>query len=433
MSKPSFIRWRILAVLVLASFVSYVLRYNVSTAGPAMIADLALTEIQFGWVLAAFTAGYTIFQFPGGVFGDRFGPRRALTIICILWGALTLLTGVVPGLALASTSVVIGSLMLVRFLVGAAHAPIYPITNIVIQRWFPVAGWAFPTGLSSTGLTLGTAASAPLLAWMIDQVGWRQSFAILAPIGFVVAAIWWWYARDNPSQHPAVNAAEVELVSAGRIEQSGLAAEHSSWLDILKNRDILLLSLSYFCMNYVFYEVFNWFFYYLVSIRGFGGQEAGFLTSSQWIAGAVGAAAGGWICDQLCKRIGLRWGCRWPAIAGMTISGLFLIGGALTSNSYLAVGLLAACFLFNQLTEGAYWATSIAIGGEQAGTAGGVMNTGGNLCGVVNALLVPVTAQMFGWTFAIATGGIFALIGAGLWFFIRPDRPINGLTKNAVA
>lgn len=432
MSKPTFIRWRILAVLVLASFVSYVLRYNVSTAGPAMIADLLLTEIQFGWVLAAFTAGYTVFQFPGGVFGDRLGPRRALTIICILWGALTLLTGVVPGPALASTSVVIGSLMLVRFLVGAAHAPIYPITNKVIQRWFPVGGWAFPTGLSSSGLTLGTAASAPLLAWMIDQVGWRQSFMLLAPVGFVVAAIWWWYARETPAQHAAVNAAEVELIAAGRTQHPGLAVEHGSWLDVLKNRDILLLSISYFCMNYVFYEVFNWFFYYLVSIRGFGGQEAGFMTSSQWLAGAVGAAAGGWICDKLCERCGLRWGCRWPAIAGMTMSGLLLISGALTTSPYLAVGLLAACFLCNQLTEGAYWATSIAIGGEQCGTAGGVMNTGGNLCGVVNALLVPVTAQLFGWTFAIASGGIFALIGAGLWFFIQPDRAITAVTKRPV-
>ena len=241
---------------------------------------------------------------------------------------------------------------------------------------------------------------------MIDQVGWRQSFAMLAPIGLVVAGIWWWYARDNPSQHPSVNAEEVEVISAGRTEQSDIEAEYSSWLDVLKNRDILLLSISYFCMNYVFYEVFNWFFYYLVSIRGFAGQEAGFLTSTQWIAGAVGAAAGGWICDRLSVRFGLRWGCRWPAMIGMTISGLLLISGALTTNPYLAVGLFAACFLINQLTEAAYWATSIAIGGEQAGTAGGVMNTGGNLCGVVNALLVPVTAQMFGWTFAIASGEI---------------------------
>ncbi|MFT7459886.1 MAG: ACS family glucarate transporter-like MFS transporter [Planctomycetota bacterium] len=429
MSTPTFIRWRVLSVLVLASFVSYILRYNVSTAGPAMIADLNLTEIQFGWILAAFTVGYTVFQLPGGLFGDRFGPKRALTIIAVLWALFTILTALIPGPGMASTTIIIASLMLVRFLVGAAHAPIYPVTNVVVRRWFPVGGWALPNGLSSTGLTLGIAVSAPLLAWMIAQVGWRVSFVMMAPIGFVVAGFWWWYARDDPAQHPGINTAEVELIAAGRAEQSN-KEESGNWLDVVKNRDILLLTISYFCTNYVFYEVFNWFFYYLVTIREFGAQEAGFLTSSQWIAGAVGATFGGWLCDYLCGRFGMRWGCRWPAIIGMTLAGIFLVVGAFTSNPYLAVGLLAGCFLFSQFTEATYWTASIAIGGDQAGTAGGVMNTGGNVVGFVNALLVPYIAQTFGWDFAIASGGVFAFIAAGLWFFIRPDHSISTTTKS---
>lgn len=67
MSRPTGVRWRVLALLVLASFVSYVLRSNISIAAPAMKADLGLTEQQLGYILAAFTLGYTIFQFPGGV------------------------------------------------------------------------------------------------------------------------------------------------------------------------------------------------------------------------------------------------------------------------------------------------------------------------------------------------------------------------------
>ena len=43
-----------------------------------MMSDLGLSEIQWGWVLAAFTAGYAIFQLPGGILGDRFGPRRVI-------------------------------------------------------------------------------------------------------------------------------------------------------------------------------------------------------------------------------------------------------------------------------------------------------------------------------------------------------------------
>ena len=142
--NPSMVRWRILLILILVSFVSYVLRSNLSIAAPAMIADLGLTEIQWGWILAAFTTGYAIFQFPGGVFGDKAGPRRALTLIAILWAVFTIAVTLVPGQDTAPVAVIIGALLVVRFLTGVAHAPVFPTMNNCIQRWFPVAGWAFP-------------------------------------------------------------------------------------------------------------------------------------------------------------------------------------------------------------------------------------------------------------------------------------------------
>jgi ACS family glucarate transporter-like MFS transporter len=423
MSKhPSSVRWRVMAILILASFVSYVLRGNLSIAPQSMMLDLGLSEVHWGWVMAAFPAGYAIFQFPGGLFADRIGPRKALTFIAIAWALLTLATAAVPGPEMASPLFIIASLMVIRFLVGAAHAPVFPTANSFIQRWFPVGGWAFPTGLSSTGLTLGFAATAPVLTWMILEIGWRSAFLWLAPSALVVAWLWWWYARDRPGEHVAVNAAEIALIEAGRPEPVAVGGAGPAWLRILRNRDVLLVMVSYSCMNFVFYDVFSWFFYYLANIRGYDQQTVGWVVSSQWIAGGVGAALGGWVCDRLCQRIGLRWGCRWPVIIGMTISGLLLIFGTLTSEPQLAVAAFVICFFFNQLTEAPYWATTIAVGAEHAGAAGGVMNTGANVMGVINALLVPFTAQALGWTFAMAMGGGFALLGAVLIFFVRADR-----------
>jgi len=335
-----------------------------------------------------------------------------------------MVTALAPGPEAAPAAVVIGSLMLLRFLVGAVHAPIFPIQNVAISQWFPVGGWALPLGLSSTGLTLGFAASAPVLAWLIIQFGWRVAFVILAPLGFIVAGLWWWYSRDDPAEHDSVNAAELELIKANRSVPEAESESRPGWIRVLKNRNVLLLTLSYSCMNFVFYEVFNWFYYYLVEIRQFSAQDAGYVTSTQWIAGAAGAAIGGWICDRLCKRIGLKWGCRWPIIVGMLLSALLLVGGAYHSNPMIAVAMLAFCFFFDQMTEGTYWATSIAIGGEHAGAAGGVMNTGANAMGVVNALLVPWFANTFGWTAAIASGAGFALLGAVLLLFVRADEPL---------
>jgi MFS family permease len=125
----------------------------------------------------------------------------------------------------------------------------------------------------------------------------------------------------------------------------------------------------------------------------------------------------------LCERIGLRWGIRWPIIIGLLASAGFLVLGAFHSDPVVAVTMLALCFLFNQLTDGAYWSASIAIGGESSGTAGGILNTGSNAIGIANALLVPWFAHQFGWAFALASGAILAVVGAVLLLFVRADEP----------
>jgi sugar phosphate permease len=423
-ARPSSVRWRVLGLLVLSGFVSYLLRSNVSVAGPQMIADLGLTEQQLGYVLAGFTAGYTIFQFPGGLMGDTLGPRRALAICMVLWAVVTAATGAVPGGAAVDVAISLGFLVAVRFLAGAVNAPLFPLTGGVVERWFPAGNWALPNGLSSTGLTLGSAAAAPLLAWLFLQYGWRFTSVLLAPLGLLAAALWWWYARDFPAQHASANAAEVALIEHDRPVAPPATDEVPSWLRVLRNRNVLLLTLAYGCMNFIFYQMFNWVYYYLVTVRGFGTQEAGFFTSVQWIAAAIGATLGGIICDAACRRYGVRRGCAWPALAGVTLSGALFAIGAVSGNAVLAVACLAMSFFCNQLTEGAFWAAAISLGGRHAAAACGVMNTGGNAMGIVNAMLVPFTASSLGWTAAMLTSTLFAFASAALWLFIRADRTI---------
>ncbi len=423
--KRTNVRWVILALLFMASFVPYILRTNMSIAGESMMADLGLSKIQLGMVLSAFAWGYAIFQFPGGIFGIIVGCRRALTIIALLWGILTLTTGLVPGTSLASITVILATLIGLRFLMGVVQAPLFPVAcGGTIGSWFPVSGWAFPNGLTSTGLALGAAATAPLIAWLMETLGWRQSFILTAPLAFLIAGVWWWYARDNQADHSRVSRKELALINAKRLSPEEIIANRSAWKYVLKNRDILLLAASYFCMNYVFYIFFNWFFIYLVDVREFKIMEGGYFAAAPWMVGAVAASVGGLWCDRLCKRFGPRWGCRIPGIVGLSLAAGLLFLGAIAKNPYLAVVFLSLSFGCTQLTEGAYWAAAIFVSGKHASAGTGVMNTGGNVVGGIGALLVPITADAFGWVPALATGSIFAMIGVGLWLFVRADKPI---------
>lgn len=417
------VRWKILAFLIVLSFLAYVLKTNMSVAGPAMMHDLGLSEIQFGIILAGSAWGYAIFQFPGGVLGDRLGGRRSMTLIVVLWGICTLLVGLVPAAGILSPVVVLGALTALRFLLGAAQAPLFPIVGgEVIAPWFPVSGWALPNALTNVGVTVGSAVAGPLVAWLVVAVGWRQSFVVTAPAAFLLAATWHWYVRDRPADHPAVSASELALIDAGRHARPAAPPPPGAWRLVLRDRQVLLLTASYFCINYVFYFFLNWGFYYLVEVRGFKSLEGGSLSSTWWLSGAAGAAVGGAWCDWLSRRIGLRWGCRWPVIFGSVGCGIAMAAAGLTGSPYLAVGLLCVGLALQQLTDSVYWAATMSVSGRHASAACGVLNTGGNVVGGINALLVPLTARVFGWIPAIVTATAFALLAAILWFWIEADR-----------
>jgi ACS family glucarate transporter-like MFS transporter len=413
------VRWVILALLFAASFIAYILRTNFSIAGESMMTELGLTQLQLGMILAAFAWGYAIFQFPGGVLGDMIGGRRALTYIALGWGALNILTGLVPGGSHSITATLIG-LVALRFLMGAVQAPLYPVTGGgTTCAWFPVSGWALPNGITNAGLTLGAAATGPLIAWLTNAVGWRQSFILTAPLGFLIAGLWWGYARDTPVEHPRVSQAELDVINRGRLSIHCGKLEPGAWKQVLQSPQVLLLTASYFCSNYVFYFFFNWLFIYLIDNRHFKTLEGGYHAAIPWIAGAIGAAVGGLVCDELCKRLGMGRGTRITAMIGLGVAAAFILLAASAQSAILAVLFLSICLGGQQLTEGAFWAATIAVSGQRASAACGVLNTGGNAVGGLGALLVPVVVQSLGWPAALASASLFAGVAGGLWLLIN--------------
>jgi len=418
------LRWIVLAVIISASFIAYVLRTNVSIVSETMMQDLGLSTYQLGLVFSAFAAGYALFQFPGGIVGDRFGPRRTITAIAIAWSVLTVLTAIVPGPDILSAGLIVASLMIVRFLMGAAHAPFFPVTiGGTVERWFPVRQWGLPNGLSSTGLTLGAAATAPIVVWLMESLGWRGALLVTAPAGLVAAFLYYRVVTDDPAEHPRITASELNFIWSDR-PAAEAALETGAWKEALRDRNILLVAASYFCMNYVFFLFFNWFFFYLVDVRGFSAGDAGTFTAAQWVLGAVGATLGGLACDSLVRRLGLRLGTRIQSATALVLAGTFLYFGAMSEDVTVTVTLLCFSFGFTQLTEAPMWVATMAVAGRHAQVATGILNTGGNIPGVIGGVMVPVIAGWLGWPAAIASGSVFALVGAGLWLFVRADEPM---------
>ena len=161
----------VLWVLVLST-IAFLDRTNISIAGVQISKEFGIDNSRLGWIFSAFLIGYASFQIPGGVIIRRFGPRRVLTFFVLTWGVFTVLTALVPPGMRGSLWV----LFLVRALLGASSAVMYPSANQFVERWFPIHERGKANGIVFGGVGLGSAITPPLLTSLILLYGWHDAF-----------------------------------------------------------------------------------------------------------------------------------------------------------------------------------------------------------------------------------------------------------------
>jgi sugar phosphate permease len=194
---------------------------------------------------------------------------------------------------------------------------------------------------------------------------------------------------------------------------------------IVSDRDILLLSFSYLCMNYTFYLLTFWSFLYLIQERHFSGIGSGFAGMIPWLGAASGAAAGGVLADGMVKRLGTQWGYRVVPLISLPIVAILLLWTVSVAAPWLAVLGLAGAFGAVEINEGAYWAATMRIARADTGAATGVLNTGGNLGGIICQPVVAALSSAGSWRLAFATGAVLAIAAAVMWLLVNVDDSQN--------
>ncbi len=114
-------------------------------------------------------------------------------------------------------------------------------------------------------------------------------------------------------------------------------------------------------------------------------------------------------------------------IFGLTFAGIFLALGARTTNAYGAVAYLALSTALVLSVEGPFWATMMEIAGKNSGAAGGVMNMGSNIGGLISPAITPILAATMGWENALYVAAALSIVGAVLWLGISPANIQSGL------
>ena len=406
-----------LLLLVVAS-AGYIVRTAIPVVAPQLMSDFGLSFTQIGALSSAFLAGYTLCQVPSGWIADRVDPYRLFLILAICWTALTFACAVVNG----STTHVIGTLIGLRVLFGIFAAPTYPASARAVAAAIPPQSQARANGLVLASIGIGSAASPLLIAPLSEHFSWRVALLVVTAIAAAGAFVWWRFAQSTPrlaiAPQPEPTRAAVMLETKGTLH-GHRSPQHSP----LRGPSFHMLCASYFLQGYVGYIFVFWSFLYLREVRHFSLLSAASSTALPMLATTFAIPLGGVLSDAAVKRFGPTWGRRSLPLAALTLAGVFLMIAAFTPNAILAVVALSVCTVLVLSTEGPYWATVNQLAHTRGGVAGGIMNFGSNLGGMLSPVLTPWIAERFGWPHSLGIGAVLSMSAGLFWLFVYVRKP----------
>jgi len=408
-------------LLVLSTFLLSVLLYIdrvcISVAKEPIAGALDLSDKQIGWVLSIFALGYALAQTPSGILNDRFGPRIVLTAVVSFWSLFTALTGSAWNYTV---------LLFTRFIFGVGEAGAFPGIARATFSWIPIKERGIVTGINFSGSRLGAAFALPIVAWMIEVLGWRMSFFVLGAIGFVWALIWYWWFRDDPEQHKTISEEEKQYILETRQQVSLAEAEKLSGSLLFRSKNMWLIMGQYFASNFTFFFSLTWLFPHIKSEYNLDAVEAGLYASAPLIFGALGNYFSGFLVDKIYSSGRWRLSRRLPAIIGFALASIGLIASLYMETAFGAVVLLSIAIFGADMTLSPSWSVCVDIGKKNAGAVSGTMNMAGNVGSFITALAFPYLLSWFGSVEPFfVTAALLNVLAIILWSRTKPELSLT--------
>ncbi|MBI3756445.1 MAG: MFS transporter [Deltaproteobacteria bacterium] len=410
------VRYRLVGLLTAGSTINYADRINISVAAPIMMPALGWDEGRFGLVFSAFLAGYTLLQFPGGVIADRWNPCRVIALACVGFSVFTALT--------PFGQFAFGLMLAIRFCVGMFESVTFPAYASLNARWIPRHEYSRAQTISISGAYLGQVLSYPLTTWLVLTFSWPMTFYFNAVVGMLWLLVWLAFATNTPAAHPRVSAAELREIETNRAPRS---TEEISPLTVLKEPQVLLLSLSYLCLVYGLWMIVLWLPTYMVKVRGFSMQQMGWIGMIPTFASFVGLTGGGVLSDMLLRRgFSLRFARAQGPASCIALGVPFLVAAVLTPWSGMSIACFTIYLLLVNIAGGGYWAMPLELSPRFVGAISGVMNCAGNAAGILGPMTAGFLVSTTGnWALPFLVAAGFAALSFLVFYFLVMPGPIQ--------
>jgi MFS transporter, ACS family, glucarate transporter len=388
------------------------------------------------WVFTAFMIGYMLFEVPGGWLGDRWGSRIVILRIVLWWSMFTALTGSVDTIVKwffgsSELGLVLGTMVLIRFLFGVGEAGAYPNIGRTLARWFPFRDRAFAMGTIWMASRFGGAFAPLIIGYLMTSLGgWREAFWTLGVIGGVWATAFFLWFRNRPEEKPTVNAEEVAIIRSAEAGSGSVYDDHHhgglSWRRLFFGTNLWAIYITAAAVSFSWYINVTYLPRYLNDRFDVGWDDP----KMEWMSfmplfvSAFFCCAGGAWSDRLVRRLGRRWGRSLLGVTGFGIAGVcdFLIPWM--DDPWQVIGLICAACAVQDLALAGLWAVGADIGGRYSGTVLGTMNMMGGIGAILSPVLTPLLAKVYDWDTAFVVFASSYLLGSLLWLRIDATEQI---------
>jgi ACS family glucarate transporter-like MFS transporter len=409
------VRNRVVAFTLALAAVTYLDRVCIAVLAPKISAELDLSRIQMGYVFSAFAVAYAGFGVPIARWADRDGARRVLTWVVLVWSTFTMATAIAWNFA---------SLAVIRFLFGVGEAGAWPSVARVYSRWIPLVQRGRIQGIFFAGAHLSGGLTPLAIAAIAGWLEWRAIFVCFGAVGMLWAVCWYAWFRDEPREHPAVSAQERDLIETTR----GLPAAKAggSWTAVFKTPTVAPLCVQAFANSYGFYFFITWLPTYLAQARGMKGAELAIFSGLPLMLSFVADLTGGEGSDKLARATSLRSARRAFGVGGYALAAMAIFLATQMENGFAAGLLIAIGGACSMLTLAPAWATAVDVGGNHAGVTAGLMNTVGQVGGILSPLVLAYLVDATNnWNIPLMVlAGIYAMAGVA-WLAINPDQRVE--------
>ena len=394
--------------LFLIGVVNYLDRSALSIANTTIQKDLAISPMQMGVMLSAFSIAYAFSQLPLGALIDKLGSKLALGGSLVVWSVAQAAFGLFSSY---------GHLVGLRVLLGIGEAPVFPSAAKALSEWFDTQERGTATGWVWSSTCIGPCLAPPLLTVFMVHLGWRGMFILTGVMGLLLAVCWFKFYKSKAQYMAETGRAEPVPVQQAK-------APKVRWTSLFKDRNTWGAFLGFMGVIYMIWLNLTWLPGYFEREHGLDLYRTAWVVSLAYLFGALGTIVAGKCCDRLVAR-GMRVlaSRKLMVILGLLGGALFTLIVAFTTNVVACVILLCLTMFFINISSATAWMiVNTIVPSERVASFGSIQNFGGYLAGSIAPILTGFSVQQSGsFSSAFVISAVVAACSAFAYFALLKE------------